>query len=253
MVKKSNNLNQLLRNGDVWRASRQAVHSISEKTVSGIATGYASLDRLLQNHGWPQNGLTEIIQDQWGYGEIRLLLPALARLSESQNRWIAIINPPFTPYPPALIQQHIHLEKILIINTINRQDALWSMEKTLTSGCCSAVLAWPEFIRTGQVHMNSSHGRLLPDKSLRRLQLASKTGHSLGVIFRPVAARVLFSPAELRLHIHSSRNPLSLEGETRVDILKRRGGWPTSLSLNLENSLRLLSGQPESDDKQKNV
>ena len=51
-----------------------------------------------------------------GIGELRLLMPALRALSNTQNRWLAWINPPFIPYAPALQAAGIESSKILLIH-----------------------------------------------------------------------------------------------------------------------------------------
>ena len=88
------------------------------------------------------------------------------------------------------------------------------MEQALASQSCSAVLAWPGNIQ---------------EKQVRRLQLASKAGHCLGVLFRPAAAAQQASPAELRLQLRGLRAmPLRESSALEVRVLKRRGGWSSS-------------------------
>jgi hypothetical protein len=70
------------------------------------------------------------------------------------------------------------------------------------------VLAWPDESK-------------LKLKDTQRLQLASKQGRTLTCLFRPDAAHKHSSMAELRLALKSAA-----PGEVRLDILKRRGGWP---------------------------
>ena len=99
-------LEKLLENPRVWRGSSRT------DTKIGLASGYPKLDRCLPGGGWPQQALTEILIEQYGIGELRLLMPALARLSaeesyndeQSEPGWIAWIAPPFQPYAPALQQ-----------------------------------------------------------------------------------------------------------------------------------------------------
>ncbi|MGI9232645.1 MAG: translesion DNA synthesis-associated protein ImuA, partial [Woeseiaceae bacterium] len=165
---------------------------------------------------WPTGALTEILTEQYGIGELRLLMPALVRLSVedaqsgySEPGWIAWVAPPFQPYPPALTQCGIDLSRMLIVRPNDSSEILWSAEQALSSGTCAAVLFWTE---------------KLDDQASRRLQLAAEKGHSWGIVFRPMAARRQPSAAALRLELHSSN-----EG-TRVHILKSRGGRPTVLN-----------------------
>ena len=193
-----------------------------------MASGYPELDRHLPGGGWPRESLTEILTEHYGIGELRLLMPALARLSAESPQhdftepgWIAWVAPPFQPYPPALQQCGIDLSRMLIVRPKSANEILWSAEQALSSGTCAAVLLWPE---------------ILDDQASRRLQLAAEKGRSWAVAFRPLAARGQSSAAALRLELHpeGTRHPegtLHSNGQaTRVHILKRRGGRPTVIS-----------------------
>ncbi len=208
-------LEKLLENPRVWRGSRQV------DARSGLASGYPELDRCLPGGGWPLEALTEILIGQYGIGELRLLMPALARLSTEETQaqydhsgahtepgWIAWIAPPFQPYAPALQQCGIDLSRMLIVRPKDDSELLWSAEQALSSGTCAAVLLWPD---------------TLDDKASRRLQLAAEKGHSWAIAFRPLNARQQPSAAALRLELQSTGQG------TRVHVLKSRGGRPTVL------------------------
>jgi hypothetical protein len=206
----SSPLEKILANPRVWRGRDQAGRR------AGLASGYAELDRHLPGGGWPTDSLTEILTAHYGIGELRLLMPALARLSNeapgqgcSEPGWIAWVAPPFQPYPPALRQYGIDLSRMLIVRPGDAGEILWSAEQALSSGTCAAVLLWPD---------------VLDDQASRRLQLAAERGHSWAVAFRPLAAGRQPSAAALRLELHSSENG------TRVHILKSRGGRPAVIS-----------------------
>ena len=207
-------LREATRNPRVWRGSSQAT------TRAGLASGYPKLDRCLPGGGWPQEALTEILVGQYGIGELRLLMPALARLSAddvqfsyrdeySEPGWIAWVAPPFQPYAPALQQCGIDLTRMLVVRPKDDSELLWSAEQALASGTCAAVLLWPE---------------VLDDQASRRLQLAAEKGHSWAIAFRPLAARRQPSAAALRLELQSTGQG------TDVHILKSRGGRPATLS-----------------------
>jgi hypothetical protein len=205
-------LEKLLENPRVWRGSSQV------DTKAGLASGYPRLDRCLPGGGWPLEALTEILIEQYGIGELRLLMPALAQLSaeempgkygeHTEPGWIAWIDPPFQPYAPALQQSGIDLSRMLIVRPKDDSELLWSAEQALSSGTCAAVLLWPD---------------KLDDQGSRRLQLAAEKGHSWAIAFRPLAARQQPSAASLRLELQSTGQG------TRVHILKSRGGRPTVL------------------------
>ena len=202
----SSSLDKILENPRVWRGRDQA------GCRAGLASGYPELDRHLPGGGWPPDALTEILTGHYGIGELRLLMPALARLSSTapeqdfaEPGWIAWIAPPFQPYPPALRQCGLDLSRMLIVRPKDPGEVLWSAEQALSSGTCAAVLLWPE---------------TLDDQSGRRLQLAAEKGRSWAIAFRPPSARRQPSAAALRLELQTNA-----EG-TRVHILKSRGGRP---------------------------
>ena len=196
---------ELLKHPQLWRG-KDLTKASSTHT---IASGYDALDDCLAGGGWPNAGLVDFILPHAGIGELRLLLPALTTLAE--NRWLAWINPPFTPYAPALEAAGIDSSKILLIYTKSHEEMLWAMERTCKSGSCGAVLVWPD-------------ERKLSLKETRRVQLAAKQGTTLSVLFRPIEASSKASLAELRLALSPGKDPLHLS----VDILKRRGGWPVN-------------------------
>ncbi len=202
----SSSLDKLLENPRVWRGREQVGRQ------AGIATGYAELDKNLPGGGWPPDALTEVLTTRYGIGELRLLMPALAQLSNEAPRqdftepgWIAWVAPPFQPYPPALQQCGIDLSRMLIVRPKETDEILWSAEQALSSGTCAAVLLWPD---------------TLDDQGSRRLQLAAEKGRSWAVAFRPLAARRQPSAAALRLELQSNAQGM------RVHILKSRGGRP---------------------------
>jgi hypothetical protein len=202
-------LEKLLENPRVWRARSQP------GPAEGLASGYERLDRLLPGGGWPRQALTEILLEQYGIGELQLLMPALASLCIEESGaepvepgWIAWVAPPFQPYPPALQKYGIDLARMLVVRPRNDSEVLWSAEQALSSGTCAAVLLWP---------------RLLDDQASRRLQLAAEKGGSWAIAFRPLSACHEPSAAALRLELSVSHRG------TRLAILKSRGGSPAVL------------------------
>jgi cell division inhibitor SulA/protein ImuA len=206
----SSSLDKILANPRVWRGRDQVGRR------AGLASGYPELDRHLPGGGWPRESLTEVLTEHYGIGELRLLMPALARLSTEASTqdltepgWIAWVAPPFQPYPPALQQCGIDLSRMLIVRPRDDSEILWSAEQALSSGTCAAVLLWPS---------------ILDDQASRRLQLAAEKGRSWAIAFRPLAARRQPSAAALRLELHPDGQA------TRVHILKSRGGRPAVIT-----------------------
>lgn len=203
-------LEQLLQEPAIWRAGDSG-----QPRAGHIPSGFAELDASLPGGGWPDSAMTELLHDRNGIGELRLFMPALARLSRS-GRWIALIAPPHIPYAPALAAQGVDLSHILLVHPRQRRDTLWALEQALRSGTCAAVLAWPGSDTTAQ--------------QLRRLQLAAEAGRSWGILFRNNASAQQASPSALRLELRVEDNGLA-----RLGLLKCRGGFPCqSLLLDLD-------------------
>jgi hypothetical protein len=204
MSTRTENLGKLLQETGLWRAS-----GIDNAFAGNTPSGFPQLDRQLPGGGWPTDGMTELLHRHQGIGEFRLLLPALARLSHEQNRWLLLVNPPCIPYPPALVQAGVDLNRIVISQPKQRQDYLWVLEKALASQSCSTVIAWP-----GEMHY----------RHIRRLQVASKEGRCWGILFRHEKEAEQASPAELRLQVRPLP-PRRDASAVEARILKRRGSW----------------------------
>lgn len=207
-------LNKLLQHPGVWRANQiNAQHT----DVHTVPTGFSLLDEQLQHAGWPKALIEVLLPTQSagaGLGELRLLIPALRKLTHTEARWVTWINPPFTPYAPALQSLGIDCRRILIVHTANHGDALWAIERACVSGHCSSLLAW----------LDERRVRL---KDTQRIQVAARQGGTLTCLFRPDMQQS--SMAEVRIAVRHYA-----QGELSVDIRKRRGGWPlTDLQLPL--------------------
>src|SRR5690606_17075946 len=122
-------LDEILRQPGIWRGRERA----ADTGLAHAATGFAELDQTLPGGGWPLGALTEILHAEPGIGELRLLMPALARLSR-QGRWVALIAPPYIPYAPALAGCGVDLRHVLLVHPKGSVDALWSLEQALRAG-----------------------------------------------------------------------------------------------------------------------
>ena len=207
----SNNLQQLLQHGRLWRGRDFDIHQPVEAGL-GVATGYAALDHALPFGGWPRGALTEILHPYPGQGELQLLLPALTHLSQ-QQRYVVLIDPPWIPYGPALSHAGAQLPFFISIGRLDDGDRAWALEQTLRAGQCGAVLGWPR--------------QDLDGKTMRRLQLAAEVGDSCGFLFRHPRFRAQHSPAALRLQLHSHEHGSELE------IVKCRGRSFTATGIEL--------------------
>jgi hypothetical protein len=165
------------------------------------SSGIEELDSALPNGGWPVGTIVELMPLSTGIGEFSLLMPILARLTLTESH-VALISAPYIPFAPALAQQGVQLERLLIINAHTPEDTLWATEQTLRCKSFGAVVAWPNVAK---------------DREIRRLQLAAEAGRSIGFLYRPPNAALDSSPAAVRLKLQAAENGLA------INILKCRG------------------------------
>jgi hypothetical protein len=205
-------LEAVLQHPAIWRGNQYA-----KVAIDSIPTGYAALDAQLPGAGWPRAALTELLASHRGIGELHLLTPALARLSQ-EERWVVLIAPPHRPYAPGFEARGVKLSSLIVVDTGSDAETLWTAERCLRSTACAAVLAWPTSA---------------PERALRRLQLAAEEGKGMGVVFGTTRNAAQPSPAPLRIQLSPRRGGLELQ------ILKRRGGGLAApLSLNFEPAAR---------------
>jgi hypothetical protein len=178
----------------LWRASQ-----LARGRGHMVDTGYPALSTELPGGGWPVGALIDLLVQQPGVGEMRLLQPALSSLGE---RSIALVQPPHIPDGLGLRYIGLSLDRLLQIKPPTATDALWSAEQILRAGSCGALILWAQ-------HAQSS--------SLRRLHLAAQSSETLFIMVRPLTAAQDSSPALLRLALRPAAEGLI------VDIVKRRG------------------------------
>jgi len=206
-----------------------------------VPTGYAALDAELPGGGWPLGGVTELLLERDGIGELRLLADLLGRLTvpdsatHQPGRHVALVGPPFQPYAPALASWGIALERVLWVRAEPRH-ALWAAQQVLRQSDVAALLLW------------------LPAAgadALRRLQVLAQDSSALTFLLRPATAARQPSPAPLRI---LCRVPLSCPARClaagdqhasclQLEILKRRGPLAT-VPLHLRLPLEQGTGWP---------
>jgi len=179
----------------VWRASQMGSYQ-----AATMPTGYGALDRELPNGGWPSAALIELLLQQAGIGEMRLLRPALGAIA--RKRRIALLQPPHLPQIAAWTAWGLPADSLLWIKASRSADALWSAEQILRNGSCGALLFWQQQVRA---------------ESLRRLHLAAQGTEMLFWMMRPLACAQDASPSPLRLALHPASGGLD------IGIVKRRG------------------------------
>ena len=185
---------------NLWRGNELIEHQAIFPT--GIDTGFNELNSKLSDDGWPASGVTEILYDRLGNGELSLLFPALRHFSQ-QDKWLIWIAPPLNLNAPALTRNSIDINKILLVHPRSAQDRLWCTEEALKSQTASAVLTWP-------THLKSEH--------VRRLEVTAKQHSVPCFLFRNNG--LMNSPCSLRLHVCNMDQNLA-----KVTVLKRKRGW----------------------------
>ena len=194
----------------LWRGRDQYY---TRKTLS---SGYAALDKHLPAGGWSLGVLTELLVEHQGIGEFSLLLPALSKITIDQ-RWAALINPPYIPYAPALANAGLDLDYLLIVDTGNNKDTFWSAEQLLRSGTFPAVILW---LDPGKDNQQINR--------LRRLQLAAEQTGVWAVAYQHDCMTSRHSPAALRIRLQpasaSSQSTVKPDNGLSLELLKVRGG-----------------------------
>jgi protein ImuA len=178
----------------LWRASQ-----LARQSTRCIDTGHPVLSAQLPGGGWPTGSLVDLLPQQAGIGELRLLRPALVSVA---RRRIVLLQPPHPPQALALAALGLAPSQLLWIRSARNADALWAAEQVLRSGSCGALLLW------------QNHAR---GETLRRLHLAAQSGETLFFMLRPLAAAQDASPAPLRLGLRPA------VGGIEIDFIKRRG------------------------------
>ena len=188
-------LDRLLETRRVWRGRQQG------EPLAEQPTGHAQLDALLPGGGWQLAALNEILLGSPGSGELQLLWPLLARLTQAGER-VVLVGAPAVPFAPAWQAAGVVLAQVSLLQ-VSGAERLWAAEQCLRSGSCGAVLCWPE---------------QADDRALRRLQVAADSGQTLAFVLRHRRAADNPSPAALRL---------LLDNQPRQwRVLKCRGGMP---------------------------
>ncbi|GFE82464.1 hypothetical protein GCM10011487_44640 [Steroidobacter agaridevorans] len=188
----------------LWRAE-----SLASTQAQYVPSGFVALDDALGG-GWPLPSLIELLCDEHGVGELRLLLGLLRQGQESSSaagrKVVLWLSPPFELHAIALTQYGLVPNDHWVCSAAQPADLQWAMTQALRSGACLAVIAW---------------ARHLKPAALRTLKLAAMTGRGVGVLFRPKSEARLASPATLRISLRCEQQTLELS------ILKMQGRRPS--------------------------
>ncbi len=191
------------------------------ETPPGVASSFAVLDAFLPWRGWPMGAMTEIMTDTVGCGELSLLLPAMARLTQ-EKRPILCIGAPHTLFAPALAQVGIDPTRVTQINPSStlkhNKENLWSAEQALKTGLPGMVVLW-----------SPTHGHI-PPEALRRLHLATIGSETMLIHFRGASCMSQPSPAWLRFGYAAD------DAHIRLQVLKCRGRLLTRPLITLDRA-----------------
>lgn len=212
----------------VWQGNE-----LAEVDSRVISSGYAALDQLLPGQGWSAGGLTELLIEHAGVGEVRLLACALSYLTTQAGRHVMLVAPPYQPCAGALRAWGVDVERVLWVRS-NEDQTVWVAAQALKQDGIGAVLVWLPTARADKV---------------RRLQVVAQESASLAFLIRPVEAAAQSSPAPLRM-ICKPLLPANAQTINRrqwlqeiglsIDIFKRRGpplAEPLQLVLPLQSVL----------------
>ncbi|PHV10432.1 translesion DNA synthesis-associated protein ImuA [Chitinimonas sp. BJB300] len=190
-------LAEVLKHPAIWRGD-----GLYRANTEAIDCFHPELAAILPGGGWPKAAVTELLTHRPGCGELRLLLPALARLTQSGQR-VLLISPPHIPYPPAWQSAGVDMRYLTWISASTPSDTLWASEQALREPACGAVVSWLK--------------QPLGDQPARRLQLAAEKGGGCGFVLREAHGSIYPSPLALRLSV------AAVAGGVTIHVLKRRG------------------------------
>jgi protein ImuA len=209
----------------VWQGS-----PINDPDSNIVSSGYRMLDRVLPGAGWMPGSVTELLIEESGVGEIRLLARTLRELTAGKGRSVIFVAPPWQPNLAALRAMKIPVDKLVWVKAPEDQ-VLWAAEQSLKQDGIGAALIWLPQVRP---------------EALRRLQVAAQEAQSLAFLFRPLKAAKQSSAAPLRMvckpilpaHAQTmNRREWMQAVMLEIDIIKRRGPLlekPLQLNLPLQ-------------------
>jgi len=125
-----------------------------------------SLDELIPAHIWAHGGIIEVISKRHDIEQLQLILPALARLS-LDGRWLAWVGSPFRCTSESLQQLATDPYRLLQVYPGKQSNHLSILGKALSTGRCSAVMAWAK--------QHNKH-------ELQQLKKAARKGNAIGVL-----------------------------------------------------------------------
>jgi len=155
-------------------------------------TGVAGVDDVL--NGIPVPGIMELV-GQPGEGVLNIALSICAALTRA-GEWVAWVDTDRMLYPPALQQNGIELERLVVLRPVGDLGR-WSTETLITSGCFSYVVV------SGALHLGSNGTRWVR---------AVEQGNCCLCVVRETSERRL--PAQVRVQV----------SQRLMTVVRNRGG-----------------------------
>lgn len=165
-----------------------------------ISTEIPDLDGLLEG-GWRRGTLIEWLSER-GSGVCDLVLRAMQPLLSERAVW-CIVDSEQTSYP--LLSSEV---RCLVVRPSNLKEVWWTVEQTLrlpgvaVTWCCIDSV---------------------PERVLRRWQLAAEAGGGIGMFFRPLHAAQQRSWSDLRLSVTPIVRSSRMRRTVRVEVVSCRG------------------------------
>ena len=180
------------------RAQAGCIHTTIKDSEDAFSTGSETIDSWLPIGGLHPSTLTEWVAAHHSAAAGSLaLLAAANRLRQIPGRPLVIVDCQGSFYPPAAAALGIPHERVILLRPSCRADALWAIDQSLRSGAVAAVWAYLPM--------------QVDDRDARRLQLASETGHTPGLLVRDFAARGKPSFAEVQFYVTQQKRNRSAD------------------------------------------
>ena len=213
---------------ELEQASRQGCHELP------TTTNRSELQRLFAEGNWPRGGVVEWLSPRGG-GAVEAAFHSLSTTVLSRRPWCVVdLAGSFFGIKTRLGRTTRHC---LVVQPKSAAEMWWAVEQILRCPGIGATWCWAEAV---------------PDRVLRRWQLAAEAGGGIGMFFRPPEASRQSSWADWRLAVvpissHPGQScPSTRQRRTlRIDVVYCRGcigGQSVVLELNhATGAMRVVS------------
>ncbi len=102
---------------DLWKGNQ-----LARAASRVVPCGDEGLAAELPGCGWPRGALTDLLVQQTGCGELRLLRPAFERLG---SKPVVLLQPPHNVQPTAFAWWGLDPSNLMMVKAPKTADALW--------------------------------------------------------------------------------------------------------------------------------